>query len=223
MASVIVFVSFAVTVISSKPQHVPQQPDYNALSTIGGGDVSPMIPVRGWNSWDPYKQSLNESTALRIAENMARLLLPHGYNILVIDGGWSDAYNHDTCPTGTLSNPLEPCIDSNGRMQPNVHKWPSSRGGKGLKPFIDKVHKMGLKVGMHTLQSTISKAALAVKSPVLGAPAGTTVNDIVGKRCSWQKWGYGVDLKQPAGQQWLDSVYAQFADWGLDFIKYANE
>ena len=170
------------------------------------------IPAKGWNSWDAYKQNLNESTALAIAANMKRLLLPHGYDTLVIDGGWSDAYNHDVCPPGP------PCIDANGRMVPNIVKWPSSAGGKGLKPFIDKVHAMGLKVGMHTLQSTLSKAALAAKSPVLGG-GGKTVNDIVGKVCSWQKWGYGVQMSLPASQLWLDSVYAQYSAWGLDLIK----
>ncbi len=171
------------------------------------------IPARGWNSWDAYGQDLNESSALAIAENMVQFLLPHGYDTLVIDGGWSDAYNNDVC------HPDHECIDTNGRMQPSLIKWPSSAGGKGLKPFIDKVHAMGLKVGMHTLLATLSKAALAAKSPVLGAAAGTTVNDIVGKVCSWQKWGYGVDLSKPAAQHWLDSVYEQYAHWGLDFIK----
>lgn len=71
---------------------------------------------------------------------------------------------------------------------------------------------------MHTLQGSITKAALAAKSPVLGV-TGTTVNDIVGKRCSWQKWGYGVDMTKPGAQAWLDSIYAQYADWGLDLIK----
>ncbi len=165
-------------------------------------------PLRGWNSWDSYKQNLNESAALKIAENMAKFLLPHGYDTLVIDGGWSDAYNHDNCTS---------CVDANGRAQPNIEKWPSSAGGKGLKPFIDKVHAMGLKVGMHTLQGSITRAALNANSPVLGA-GKATVNDIVGPGCTWQRWGFGVDLAQhpAAGQQYLDSVYSQYAEWGLD-------
>ena len=95
-----------------------------------------------------------------------------------------------------------------------------SAGGRGLKPFIDKVHAMGLKVGMHTLQGSITRAALNADSPVLGA-GGATVNDIVGPGCNWQRWGFGVDLAaQPAaGQLYLDSVYSQYAAWGLDLIK----
>ena len=157
--------------------------------------------LRGWNSWDAYKQNLNESAAMAVAENMVKFLLPYGYDTLVIDGGWSDAYNHAYCTD---------CIDAHGRPQPNLQKWPSAAGGRGLEPFISKMHKMGLKVSMHTLQGSITLTALNARSPILGA-AGTTVNDIAGPGCDWQHYGFGVDLqKQPvAGQAYLDSVYAQ--------------
>lgn len=171
--------------------------------------ATPATPPRGFNSWDAYKQNLNESAAMEIAQSMVELLLPHGYDTLVIDGGWSDAYNHDECGD---------CVDEYGRAQPSVAKWPSSSGGRGLKPFIDKMHAMGLKVGMHTLQGSITKAALNANSSVLGQP-GVTVNHIVGPGCSWQKWGFGVDMSQPAGQAYLNSVYGQYAEWGLDLIK----
>ena len=136
-------------------------------------------PPRGWNSWDAYKQSLNETSALAVAENMVKLLLPYGYDTLVIDGGWSDAYTQDACTT---------CIDDHGRPQPNVVKWPSSAGGSGFKPLIDKIHAMGLKVGIHTLQGSITKASLHANSKILGS-AGTTANDIAGPQCSWQPHG----------------------------------
>ena len=53
---------------------------------------------------------------------------------LVIDGGWSDTYSSPNCTVA------DGCIDKYGRAQPTVYKWPSSAGGKGLKPFIDRVH-----------------------------------------------------------------------------------
>ena len=37
-----------------------------------------------------------------------------------------------------------------------------SAGGAGLKPFVDRVHKMGLKVGLHTL--FVTRAALSERS-----------------------------------------------------------
>ena len=30
---------------------------------------------------------------------------------------------------------------------------------------------------------------------------------------------YGVNMSHPASQIWLDSVYGQYADWGVDLIK----
>ena len=69
--------------------------------------ATPATPPRGFNSWDAYKQNLNESAAMEIAQSMVELLLPHGYDTLVIDGGWSDAYNHDECGDreGEVTNP----------------------------------------------------------------------------------------------------------------------
>jgi hypothetical protein len=64
---------------------------------------------------------------------------------------------------------------------------------------------------MHTLQGSITKAALHAHSPILGAH-GVTVNDIAGPGCSWQKWGFGVDMANPAGQTYLDSVCEQFTN-----------
>ena len=168
-------------------------------------------PPKGWNSWDCDKRGLNETGALAIAANMAKYLLLSGYGTLMIDGGWSDAYFVANCTD---------CIDAFGRAQPNVEKWPSSAGGKGLKPFIDKVHAMGLKVGMHTLRGSISLAALNAKSPIKGAMKGATVNDVAGAACNWNKFFTGVDFGSAggAGQLFLDSVYGQYAEWGLDFI-----
>jgi hypothetical protein len=183
-----------------------QQQGVIPSSTILSG-----TPPRGWNSWDADKQALNEEMALKVAANMVRFLLPHGYDTLVIDGGWSDAYTKDACTD---------CIDAYGRPQPNLVKWPSSAGGKGLGPFITKMHEMGLKVGMHTLQGSITKSALNAKSPVLGAvKKGTTVNDIAGPGCSWQPHGFGVNMGHVDGQTYLNSVYAQYAEWELDLIK----
>ena len=67
-----------------------------------------------------------------------------------------------------------------------VSKWPSSAGGKGLKPFIDKVHAMGLRVGLHTERGSISAAAIAARSPVLGGD-GATVDQLNVSKC-----GFGI-------------------------------
>ena len=77
-----------------------------AASLLLARGIGIASPPRGFNSWDAYGQSLNESAALEIAQTMVEILLPHGYETLVIDGGWSDAYNHDECGD---------CVDAYGR------------------------------------------------------------------------------------------------------------
>ena len=69
-------------------------------------------------------------------------------------------------------------------------------------------------VGMHDLRGSISQAAITAKSPVLGGN-GATVDQLAVSKCGFGIY-YGVDMKHPAGQAWLDSVYGQYAEWGLD-------
>jgi len=80
------------------------------------------------------------------------------------------------------------------------------------------MHAMGLKVGIHTLRGSVSQAAVDAKAPVLGAP-GVTVDQIITTKCGWNQEWYGVNMSHPASQTWLDSVYGQYADWGVDLIK----
>jgi hypothetical protein len=80
---------------------------------------------------------------------------------------------------------------------------------------------MGLKVGIHTLRGSVSAAAVAAKSPVLGG-GGATVDQIVNASagtCSWNKGWFAVNMSHPAATAWFDSVYGQYADWGVDLIK----
>ena len=44
---------------------------------------------------------------------------------------------------------------------------------------------------------------------------GATVDQLAVSKCGFGIY-YGVDMKHPAGQAWLDSVYGQYAEWGLD-------
>ena len=164
-------------------------------------------PPMGWNSWDCFQGNLNESIALEIAAAIKTHLLPSGYDSLTIDEFWylGDCQAHSGC------------LDQHGRPQPDVAKWPSSAHGKGFKPVIDKIHAMGLKVGIHTLRGSVSAAAIAAKSPILGTKY--TVDQIATTGCSWNAGWFAVNMTHPAAQPWLDSVYGQYAEWGVDLIK----
>jgi hypothetical protein len=63
---------------------------------------------------------------------------------------------------------------------------------------------MGLKVGIHTLRGSVSAAAIAAKSPILGTKF--TVDQIATTGCSWNHGWFAVNMSHPASQPWLDSV-----------------
>jgi len=113
-------------------------------------------------------------------------------------------------------------VDEFGRPQPDVEKWPSSIGGKGFKPFSDKIHAMGLRLGIHTLRGSVSAAAIFANSNIKGT--SSNIADIVipaseGGQCNWNQDWFAVNATHPASAAFIDSVYQQYADWGIDFIK----
>lgn len=57
-------------------------------------------------------------------------------------------------------------IDKWGRMVPDPDRWPSSRGGRGFSEVAAKVHRMGLKFGIHVMRG-ISTQAFNANTPIL--------------------------------------------------------
>lgn len=49
-------------------------------------------------------------------------------------------------------------IDEWGRLHPDPARWPSSRGGKGFTEVANKVHRMGLKFGIHVMGGISTQA-----------------------------------------------------------------
>lgn len=49
-------------------------------------------------------------------------------------------------------------IDEWGRMHPDPARWPSSKGGKGFTEVAEKVHRMGLKFGIHVMGGISTQA-----------------------------------------------------------------
>ncbi|PIA30292.1 hypothetical protein AQUCO_05600012v1 [Aquilegia coerulea] len=115
-------------------------------------------------------------------------------------------------------------------MLPDPGRWPSSQGGKGFTEVADKVHAMGLKFGIHVMRG-ISTQAFNANTPILDPLKGGayiesgknwTARDI-GLRertCPWMSQGFmSVDTTLGAGRAFLRSLYRQYADWGVDFVK----
>jgi hypothetical protein len=171
-------------------------------------------PPMGWNSWDSYGTTIRENKVKANADAMAAKLEQFGWRYIVVDIQWYEpnAQAHGYRPNAVLQ------MDDYGRLVPAVNRFPSAANGQGFKPMADYVHSKGLKFGIHILRG-IPRQAVAQNSPI----AGTTLHaaDAADKNslCKWNTDMYGVDMSKPGGQAYYDSIVAQYAKWGVDFIK----
>ncbi|MEO6850402.1 MAG: putative Ig domain-containing protein, partial [Mucilaginibacter sp.] len=94
--------------------------------TIKIGDVIGLTPALGWNSWNAWGLTVNDSKVRISANAMADKLSAHGWNYINIDDGWeAESRNAD----GTIS--------------PN-QKFPDMKG------LTDYVHSLGLRMGIYS-------------------------------------------------------------------------
>ncbi len=171
-------------------------------------------PVMGWNSWDCFATTVTEEQTRAHTDIMAEKLAKFGYNVVTVDIQWYEpnANGFDYRKDAKLE------MDSWGRLIPATNKFPSAADGKGFKPLADYVHSKGLKFGIHLMRG-IPRQAVAAKTPVKGT--SLTAADIADIRstCMWNGDMYGVDMSKPGAQEYYNSLFEQFAAWGLDFIK----
>lgn len=171
-------------------------------------------PPMGWNSWDSYGTTVTEDEVLANAAFMAEHLLPHGWDTVVIDIDWADPTAR---PHGyNESAPL--LIDACGRLQPDPVRFPSSAGGAGFGPLAARLHELGLKLGVHVMRG-IPRVAVQADTPVLGTDATAAQIADPTNVCEWNPHYVGLDHANPAAQAYYDSCVAQFAEWGIDFVK----
>ncbi|KAL5759970.1 hypothetical protein ACOSP7_018473 [Xanthoceras sorbifolium] len=185
------------------------------------------LPPRGWNSYDSFCWTISEEEFLQSAEIISQRLRPHGYEYVVVDylwyrrkvkGAYVDSLGFDV-------------IDEWGRMIPDPGRWPSSIGGKGFTEVAKKVHGMGLKFGIHVMRG-ISTQAFNANTPILDSLKGGVYEEsgrqwrakdigLKEKACAWMPHGFmSVNTKLGAGRAFLRSLYKQYAEWGVDFVKH---
>ena len=172
-------------------------------------------PPMGWNSWDCYGTSVTEEEVLANAEFLAEHLADAGWDTVVIDIDWSDptarahGYNADA--------PL--AIDAWGRLIPDPSRFPSSADGSGFTRIAERVHALGLKLGIHIMRG-IPRIAADRALPILGG-GGATAADVADAAnvCEWNPDMLGLDHAHPAAQAYMDSLAQMYADWGIDFLK----
>ncbi|HXU62593.1 MAG TPA: putative Ig domain-containing protein [Polyangia bacterium] len=174
-----------------------------ATITIASGTTLRPTPPLGWNSYDAFGASITEDEVVQQAQAMRTQLQPYGWNNVIVDYRWYDA---------------EDKIDANGRFLPSPAKYPSATGSLGLKPLSDRVHALGLNFGIHIMRGIPRKAVTAnsaiANSTYHAADAANTSD-----ACPWDQHMWGVAGDTAAGQAWYDALFAQYAQWGIDFVK----
>lgn len=183
-------------------------------------------PPMGWNSYNSYGSAVHEDEVKANADYMARDLKSYGWSYIVVDFLWS----YDNPPGSLIGNPFQKrledgsyipwlTMDEWGRLQPNTNKFPSAFGGKGFRPLSDYVHSLGLKFGIHVMRG-IPRQAVWARSPVMDTK-GITADQIAdtNSTCPWMNHMYGLDMRKPGAQEYLNSLLNLYAAWGVDFIK----
>ena len=171
-------------------------------------------PVMGWNSWDFYGTSINETCTKAQTDYQAANLLSHGWSLMTVDIQWyqptASGFNYINGATLTM--------DQYGRLTPATNRFPSAVGGAGFKPLADYVHSKGLKFGIHMMRG-IPRQAFTQNTPILGTTNTASQIADTSSTCSWNADMYGVDMSKPGAQAYYDSIFALVASWGVDFVK----
>ncbi|THV36504.1 glycoside hydrolase family 27 protein [Glycomyces buryatensis] len=168
----------------------------------------------GWNSWDVFGSSVTEAETRANAEFIAEHMADHGWEYVVVDIQWYEP----AARAGGYNSGAELVLDEHGLPQPAPNRFPSAAGGAGFKPLADHVHSLGLKFGVHILRG-IPRQAVAADTPIKGTVYTAAQIADKNRPCAWNDDNWGIDHSHPGGQAYYDSLVAQFADWGVDFIK----
>lgn len=183
-------------------------------------DVAPFPPM-GWNSYDYYNTTVNEAQVRQNAEYMAKNLKKYGWEYVVIDIQWSDPDAGKQNKSGVQYIPFSRfCIDEFSRQIPAENRFPSSAGGLGFKPLADYIHSLGLKFGIHIMRG-IPRFAAHEHLPIKTHDGTKITADMIANPYSISRWNpdmYGVKGCS-YGQDYYDSCFELYAQWGVDFVK----
>ena len=179
--------------------------------------IAPTPPM-GWNSYDCYSYAVNETETMANAEYMAKNLRKLGWQYVVVDYVWSAPRGKPNFAPDQNSN-FEPRLnmDQFGRLLPDVARFPSSANGAGFRVLSDKIHRLGLKFGIHLMRG-IPRQAVAANTPIDGSSSSARDAANPKSTCPWLNHMYGLNMSK-SGQAYLDSIFRLYAKWGVDFVK----
>ena len=175
-------------------------------------------PPMGWNSYDYYDTTVNEKEIKANADYMAANMKESGWEYIVVDIQWY-AYdtgvqrdNYQYIPFWRME------IDEYSRVLPCPDRFPSSANGQGFRPLADYIHSLGLKFGVHIMRG-IPRVAAHNHMKLYGSDK--KANEIANPSsiCFWNPDMYGVDPGKEGAQEYYNSVFELYAQWGVDFIK----
>lgn len=171
-------------------------------------------PPMGWNSWDSFGTTITEDQAKAQADVMAADLLKFGWKYFTVDIQWYEpnSKGHDYKPGAKLA------MDEFSRLIPASTKFPSSVDGSGFKHLADYVHAKGLKFGIHIMRG-IPRQAVEANTPILGTSKRAADIGLRTSTCAWNPDMYGVDMSKEGAQEYYDSLFKLYAQWGIDFVK----
>jgi alpha-galactosidase len=122
------------------------------------------LPALGWNSWNAFHCDITETVFLDAAQQMVDLgFKAAGYQYVNIDDCWS------------MKNGRDPVTN---RLLPNLTRFPD-----GIKGTADKVHALGLKIGIYSSAGGTTCAEY---------PASLYNEDLDAQ--TWADWG--IDCKE---------------------------
>lgn len=173
-------------------------------------------PPMGWNSWDCFGPTVVENEVKQNADYMAERLAAYGWEYVVVDIRWY--VENDKAGGYNQTNPIY-VYDEYGRYTPALNRFPSAADGVGFKALADYVHSKGLKFGIHLMRG-LPKVAAEKKLPVKGTD-GITCDMICNNdsACTWLRDNYKVDCTKPGAQEYYNSCFDMYAQWGVDFVK----
>jgi len=162
-------------------------------------------PYLGWSSFSQQTIDGSFLTQANITAQSDALAASgaqaHGFRYINIDSGWQGSF------------------DANGRPIPNTTTFPDIKG------LIDHIHQHGQKAGIYWIPG-IEQPAVDGNYPILGTSYHT--QDIVVMPLAQGNAFAGslpnpyhdkIDFSKPGAQEYINSVVALFASWGVDFIK----
>jgi len=163
--------------------HAELQPSAAFSSHVNGV----RLPVMGWNPWNAYRTEVDEGKIMAVAARLVSSgLAAKGYRYVNIDDGWW--LNRGT----------------DGRIQIRTRMFPIAAllsGGTGFRPWVDRLHSMGLKAGIYTdIGRNTCSQSWDPLSPNL--PEGTLAQREVGTY-DFRRLDVGILLQ----------------DWGFDLVK----